>query len=231
MKNVLIISAHPEKASFCSSLKNTAREFFLAKGYEVKVSDLYAMNFDPVGDRYDFKSVANPEFFKYQTEQLSSYRNNDFVDALKDEMEKLEWCDLLIFNFPLWWFGLPAILKGWVDRVFAMGFAYGGGKGIYDKGVFKDKSVFITMTTGGPKHTYTDDGNNGDINMILFPIQHGMFYFTGMTVFQPFISWGPARATEQELKGEIERYKDYLSNFEMQKPIYTNKKVEMKYYF
>ncbi|HEY5508435.1 MAG TPA: NAD(P)H-dependent oxidoreductase, partial [Paludibacter sp.] len=193
MKNVLIINAHPEKASFCSSLKNTAREFFLAKRYEVKVSDLYAMNFDPVGDRSDFKSVANPEFFKYQAEQLSAYHNDHFVDVLKDEMDKLEWCDLLIFNFPLWWFGLPAILKGWVDRVFAMGFVYGGGKGVYENGVFKEKTAFITMTTGGPEQAYTIDGNNGNINTILFPIHHGIFYFTGMTVLPPFISWSPAR--------------------------------------
>lgn len=231
MKNVLIINAHPEKASFCSSLKNTAREFFLAKGYEVKVSDLYAMNFDPVGDRSDFKSVANPEFFKYQAEQLSAYHNDHFVDVLKEEMDKLEWCDLLIFNFPLWWFGLPAILKGWVDRIFAMGFVYGGGKGVYENGVFKEKTAFITMTTGGPEQAYTIDGNNGNINTILFPIHHGIFYFTGMTVLPPFISWSPARATEKELKCEIERYKDYLNSFSTKKPIYTNRKVEIEYYF
>src|ERR1035437_512960 len=231
MKNVLIINAHPEKASFCSSLKNTAREFFLANGYEVKVSDLYAMNFDPVGDRSDFKSVANPEFFKYQAEQLSAYHNDHFVDVLKEEMDKLEWFDLLIFNFPLWWFGLPAILKGWVDRVFAMGFVYGGGKGVPENGVFKEKTAFITMTTAGPEQPYTIDGNNGNINTILFPIHHGIFYFTGMTVVPPFISWSPARATEKELKCEIERYKDYLNSFSTKKPIYTNRKVEIEYYF
>ena len=42
-------------------------------------------------------------------------------------MDKLAWCEVLIFQFPLWWLGLPAILKGWVDRVFAVGRAYGGG--------------------------------------------------------------------------------------------------------
>src|ERR1035437_376571 len=222
MKNVLIINAHPEKASFCSSLKNTAREFFLANGYEVKVSDLYAMNFDPVGDRSDFKSVANPEFFKYQAEQLSAYHNDHFVDVLKEEMDKLEWFDLLIFNFPLWWFGLPAMLKGWVDRVFAMGFVYGGGKGVYDTGVFKDKTAFVIMTTGGPEQSYTQDGRNGNIDTILFPIHHGMFYFAGMTVLPPFISWGPSRLTEAERHNELEKLKNYLEKLETIKPIYTN---------
>lgn len=231
MKKVLIINAHPEKGSFCSSLKNTAKDFFISKGHEVKVSDLYAMNFDPVGNKSDFKSIANSDFFKYQSEQLNAYSNNMFIDVLKHEMEKLDWCDMLIFNFPLWWFGLPAILKGWVDRVFAMGFVYGGGKGVYQNGVFKDKTAFITMTTGGPEQTYKIDGNNGDINTILFPIQHGMFYFTGMTVYQPFISWSPARATELELKSEIERYKSYLNNLGSQKPLYTNRRSETDFYF
>ncbi|HZK68673.1 MAG TPA: NAD(P)H-dependent oxidoreductase [Paludibacter sp.] len=87
------------------------------------------------------------------------------------------------------------------------------------------------MTTGGPEQTYTIDGNNGNINTILFPIHHGIFYFTGMTVLPPFISWSPARATEKELKCEIERYKDYLNSFSTKKPIYTNRKVEIEYYF
>lgn len=223
MKKVLIVSAHPENASFCSSLGKVAQEYYQSLGFEVKTSDLYAMNFDPVGNKSDFKSITKTDFFKYQSEQLFAHQNNQFIDELKNEMDKLEWCDLLIFNFPLWWFGLPAILKGWVDRVFAMGFVYGGGKGVYKNGVFKEKTAFITMTTGGPEQSYKDDSQNGNIETILFPIHHGMFYFTGMTVLPPFISWGPARATEIELKNEIERYIRYLENLDSFKPIYTNR--------
>ena len=69
MKKVLIVNAHPENASFCSSLRDIARDHFISKGYEVKESDLYAMNFDPVGGKNDFKALANKDFFKYQTEQ------------------------------------------------------------------------------------------------------------------------------------------------------------------
>lgn len=223
MKKVLIVTAHPENASFCSSLGRTAVEYYQSNGFEVKLSDLYAMNFNPVGNKSDFKTIKNTDFFKYQTEQLFAYQNNLYSDELKIEMDKLEWCDLLIFNFPLWWFGLPAILKGWVDRVFAMGFVYGAGKGIYQNGIFKDKSAFITMTTGGPEQSYTNESNNGKIETILFPIHHGMFYFTGMTVFPPFISWSPARASVTELNFEIDRYIKFLKNLENCKPIYTNK--------
>ena len=221
-KKILIVSAHPEEKSFCISLKNEARDFFLANGCEVKESDLYAMNFDPVGDKTDFKSIANPDFFKYQSEQLNAAQHSLFEDDLKAEMDKLEWCDVLIFNFPLWWFGLPAILKGWVDRVFAMGFVYGGGKGVYESGVFSRKSAFVIMTTGGPEESYGFNGRNGSITNILFPIQHGMFYFTGMTVLPPFISWGPARLTEEERINDLERLKEYLGKLETVEPIYIN---------
>ena len=185
-------------------------------------SDLYAMGFDPVGDQRDFKKLSNPEFFKYQSEQVNACKTNSFTDDLKTEMDKLVWCDLLIFNFPLWWFGLPAILKGWVDRVFAMGLVYGDGRGVYGNGTFKEKTAFVTMTTGGPEIAYTST-SNGDPAVILFPIHHGMFYFAGMTVLPPFISWGPARMNQEERFAELERYKGYLISLDSIKPIYTNR--------
>lgn len=222
MKKILIVHAHPEQHSFCSSLKNTAKKYFLDKGFLVKESDLYQMNFNPVGNKHDFKTIENPDFFKYQMEQVNAFNKDFFIDELKQEMEKLEWCDILIFNFPIWWFGLPAILKGWVDRVFAMGFVYGNGKGVYENGIFKDKTAFLTLTTGGPDISY-NGGKNGSLETILFPIQHGMFYFTGMTVLPAFISFGPARKSNDELKTEITRYEKYLGEIETQKPIYTNR--------
>jgi Putative NADPH-quinone reductase (modulator of drug activity B) len=223
VKKILIISAHPEEKSFCMSLRNETRNFFLSKKCEVKESDLYVMNFNPVGDKGDFKSVANPNFFKYQTEQMNAFHHHLYEDNLKAEMDKLEWCDILIFNFPLWWFGLPAMLKGWVDRVFAMGFVYGNGKGVYDTGIYKDKTAFSVMTTGGPEVAYTENGRNGDINTILFPIHHGIFYFAGMTVLPPFISWSPAHKTDEERINDLARLKQYLENLETLKPIYTNR--------
>jgi NAD(P)H dehydrogenase (quinone) len=220
MKKVLIIHAHPENQSFCSSLKNEAVSFFQSQGADVKVSDLYAMGFNPVGDKHDFLQLENPDFFKYQMEQVHAYQNNLFEGSLKTEMDKLEWCDTLIFNFPLWWFGLPAILKGWVDRVFAMGLTYGAGKGVYDNGTYKDKTAFLCFTTGGPEVAYDNTGKNGNLDTILYPIQHGMLYFVGMTVLPPFICFSPARIGDEERKKELERYKNYLSDLKSLTPVY-----------
>lgn len=220
MKKVLIIHAHPESQSFCSALKNEAITYFQSQGAEVKVSDLYAMGFNPVGDKHDFLQLQNPGFFKYQMEQVHAHQNNLFTTEVKTEMDKLEWCDTLIFNFPLWWFGLPAILKGWVDRVFAMGFVYGAGKGVYDNGTYKNKTAFLTLTTGGPEIAYGNTGKNGNLDTILYPIQHGMFYFAGMTVLPPFISFSPARATDEERKSQLMLYKSYLEKATSITPIY-----------
>lgn len=220
MKKILIIHAHPEQHSFCSSLKNEAVSYFQSQGAEVKVSDLYAMGFNPVGNKHDFIQLENPDFFKYQMEQVHAYQNNLFTPDLKTEMDKLEWCDTLIFNFPLWWFGLPAILKGWVDRVFAMGLTYGAGKGVYDNGAYKNKTAFLTFTTGGPEIAYGDTGKNGNLDTILYPIQHGMLYFVGMTVLPPFISFSPARITDEERKTQLEKYIQYLKNIPIANPIY-----------
>lgn len=221
MQKVLIVHTHPESNSFCSALKNEARTYFLDQGDEVKVLDLYAMNFNPVGDKHDFKRLKNEEYFKYQMEQVHAFENDLFTEDLMPHMEAFEWCDVLIFNFPLWWFGLPAMLKGWVDRVFAMGFVYGNGKGVYDNGVYPNKTAFACLTTGGPEMAY-NGGKNGDIMQILFPINHGMFYFAGMKVVEPFISYAPVRKTDEERTKELKRYRTYLSKLDAMQSIFTS---------
>lgn len=216
---VLIIHAHPEPQSFNSALKEMAVSTLSGEGHEIKVSDLYAMNFNAVGGKNDFNSLADEHYFKYQAEQLNAYNKDLFREEIKSEMEKLEWADLVIFNFPLWWFSLPAILKGWVDRVFAMGFAYGGGKGVYDNGVFKGKKGMLCITTGGPEAAYGITGRNGDLEQILFHINHGMLYFVGMDVLKPFVVYSPVRLTDEERKDHLEKYKTFLLSIEQAETI------------
>jgi len=218
---ILIVHAHPEKKSFSSALKNKAFEFFKSRGNEVKISDLYEMNFEPVLGISDFENISNNEYFKPQIEQLNAYQKGTFSDEIRSEMEKVEWADLVIFNFPLWWFSVPAILKGWVDRVFAMGFAYGAGKGVYDKGVFRGrKKGFCCLTTGGPEVSYKEDGINGDIYKILYHINHGMLYFVGMDALPQFVAYGPARLSDEDKAKILEDYCRYLENIEKMKPLY-----------
>lgn len=212
--NVLIIHAHHEARSFNSALKDVAVKTFLENNHSVKVSDLYAMNFKAIADKNDFLGMTDAGYLKYQVEQLDACRNGLFTEDITKEMDKIQWADFIIFNFPLWWFSVPAILKGWVDRVFAMGFAYGGGKGVYENGIFKGKKGMLTLTTGGPESTYVHNGRNGDLDNILFHINHGMLYFIGLEVLRPFVVFSPVRLTDEERTAQLERYKQHLLSYE-----------------
>ena len=92
----------------------------------------------------------------------------------------------MILQFPLWWFGMPAILKGWVDRVFACGLAYGykgaGNRYRYGEGGFEGKRALLSTTVGGPAEDYSPRGINGPLEQLLFPITHGTLFFSGMHV-------------------------------------------------
>jgi len=208
--NILIVHAHENAKSFSSALRDKAVDYYSSRGDSVQVSDLYRMNFNPLASKEDFKSLSDSGYYKVQAEQAHAFSKGLFAEEIKTEMTKLEGADILIFNFPLWWFSLPAILKGWVDRVFAMGFAYGAGKGTYEKGVFPDKIACCTITTGGPEEAYREGSRNGDIKDILFHIHHGMFYFTGMQAKAPFVVYGPARIGEDGREAKLREYESYL---------------------
>lgn len=192
---VFVVFAHPERRSFNGALLRTTLETLEAASHELRVSDLYADGFNPVSGRHNFTSARDPDYFKQQLEELHATDVDGFAPSIEAEIQKLEWCGLMIWQFPLWWFGLPAMLKGWVDRVFAMGRTYGGGH-FYENGVFRGKRAFISLTTGGPAEAYVRGGFNGGIDGILRPIQRGMLRFVGFDVLAPHIIFGPAHQSD-----------------------------------
>ncbi len=213
-----IVHAHPEPASFNGALLTAAVDTLTAAGHEVQVSDLHRMGWNPVSDRRNFTTMADPAFFKPQAEESFASENNGFAPDIAAELEKLAWCDTLILQFPLWWFGLPAILKGWVDRVFVMGQVYGGGK-IYETGTQRGKRALLSLTTGGPEAAYRPEGFNGDIDGILRPIQRGILEFVGFSVLRPNIVWGPARASAEDRAATLTAYATRLRSLETESPI------------
>ena len=216
--NALIVYWHPEPRSFNGALFRTACETLAERGHAIRTSDLYEMRFDPVSGRHNFTTVADPGFFKQQMEELHATEQKGFSAEIEAEMQKLEWCDLLILQFPLWWFGLPAVLKGWVDRVFAMGRIYGMGR-IYDTGVFKGKRAMLSLTTGGPEEAYRRGGFNGDIAAILRPIQRGILQFVGFSVLEPHIVFEPAHLSADQRRQKLEQYANRLRTLADEPPI------------
>ena len=214
----LIVYWHPEPKSFNHAMFATACEALAKAGASVKTSDLQAMAFDPVSSRANFRTVRDADYLKLQLEELHATEANGFSDLIEAELQKLEWCDLMIWQFPLWWFGLPAALKGWVDRVFAMGRTYGGGH-VYETGVFRGKRALLSLTTGGPADAYWPDGFNGDIHGILRPIHRGMLRFVGFDVLAPHVVYGPIRLSDDERRRELERFADRLTGIAAEPPI------------
>lgn len=214
----LIVYAHPEPLSFNAAMKNLAVEVLAGAGHEVQVSDLYALNFDPSGGPIDFLERADPSCFRYQREQIHATSAGLFVPELKAEMDKLVWADFVIFQFPLWWFSLPAILKGWVDRVFAMGFSYAADQR-YETGIFRGKRAMLSFTTGGPPSSYGPGGKNGDLDELLRHVQYGMFRFVGMDVLPPFIAYGAARVTKEQRAAYLDAYRERLLSLDSTAPL------------
>lgn len=186
--NVLIVHAHPEPKSFCTALMSAAEEEFGKGGHEVRVSDLYAMRFDPVACAEDFSERSNPDYCVYALEQRHALKTGTLSADIQLELDKLLWCDLLVLNFPLFWFSTPAILKGWIDRVLVSGVVYGG-KRFYDRGGLSGKRALISVTLGGQEHMFRPDGIHGPLQDMLKHLLQGTLAYAGMHVHTPFIGW------------------------------------------
>lgn len=106
---VLLVHCHPKEESFTAAVRDTVLARLKKAGAEIRVADLYAEGFDPV--------LSGVEWDTYE----SVPENRGGLDG---EIERILWCDTLIFVYPTWWYGLPAMLKGWLDRVLLPGVAF-----------------------------------------------------------------------------------------------------------
>ncbi|KAH0617959.1 hypothetical protein JD844_016766 [Phrynosoma platyrhinos] len=120
-KKVLIVYAHQEPKSLNGSLKAVAVEELSKQGCHITVSDLYDMQFEPRTTRKDIVDQ-----FNYGVEAWEACKNGCLSEDLIEEQRK----------FPLYWSSMPAIMKGWMDRVFVQGFAHDIPK-CYDSGLLK----------------------------------------------------------------------------------------------
>ena len=100
---------------------------------------------------------------------------------------------------------MPAILKGWADRVFARGFAYLPGRK-YDTGMFRGKTAMVAATTGTSAATYAPDGIDGDILSVLWPVHNGLLRYCGFDVLPPFVAYMPGRLAQSAREADLEAY-------------------------
>ncbi len=214
--NVLAVLAHPEPRSFCAALRDLTVRELAAAGHAVAQSDLYAMRFKAVADRDDFADL-DPSYFKLQAEQRRAAEASGFAADIAAEQRKLAQADLLVLHFPLWWFGMPAILKGWFDRVLALGFAYGGGRW-FDRGVFRGKRAVAVLTTGARADRFQPDALFGRLDWMLHPLRVGTLNFCGFDTLEPFVAYGAASIDDTARQGYLAAWHERLPRLASEAP-------------
>jgi NAD(P)H dehydrogenase (quinone) len=192
--NILLVLAHPEAASLNGALHRFMAEHLRAAGHSVQTSDLYAMRWKPALDADDFPARDGAARFDPVRDSLHAFQGGTQTADIAAEQRKLLWADAVIVQFPLWWYSMPAILKGWIERIYAYGFAYGVGEHSdtrwgdrFGQGVMAGKRAMVVTTTGGWASHYAPRGINGPINDLLFPIHHGVLYYPGFDVLPPYV--------------------------------------------
>lgn len=216
--NVLIVHSHNEPKSFNTALYRLAVDTLRGQGHDVQVSDLYAMAWNPVASAADFHARSNPDYLVYALEQREAVKSGTLAPDIQEELDKLLWADLLILNFPIYWFSVPAILKGWFDRVLVSGKCYGGLR-FYDQGGLADKKVLVTLTLGGRPHMFGEGAVHGPLEDMLRPILRGTLAYTGMQVLPPFVAWHVPYISDKERGEFLDQYRQRLIGVENDVPL------------
>ncbi|WP_109314411.1 NAD(P)H-dependent oxidoreductase [Pseudovibrio ascidiaceicola] len=188
-----IVVAHPESKSVNGTLAQASSDALSDQGMEVTFSDLYRMKFDPCDRPEQYATLSNRDGFHVQTEQRFHAENGTTPTDVAEEVQRLVGADLLIVHFPLWWFGMPAMLKGWMDRVFVYGSVYRSTMR-HDTGLFRNKRMIACVTTGSSAEACSHDGIEGDTKMHLWPILYP-FRYIGFEVLMPEVFHGVGSTT------------------------------------
>ena len=222
--NVLWVLAHPEERSLNAALHRDGVAALTEAGHQVEVSDLYAMKWNPVVDRDDYAMGA--ERLHVDKASQGAFETGTLSPEVRAEQAKLDRADLLVLQFPLWWFGVPAILKGWIDRVFVRGYAYGipdpghpGQSRRYGDGGLAGKRALAVVTIGSDAGGHDPRGINGDLTQVLFPLLHGTFFYTGMSPLPPVPVYSANHVSAEDYDAASARLRARLATAETDPPI------------
>jgi len=160
----LIIAAHPSPKSFNHAVVETYRAALTERGHRVECRDLYAAGFNPVMSARDLVAIGRGKAAK----------------DIRDEQAAVRRADVLTLVSPLWWSGFPAMLKGYLDRVFCAGFAYVIKQGEYLPGLAGKRGVIIT-TSGATREELK---NSGRLRAFKTIFDEGLMGFCGIDLVQ-----------------------------------------------
>lgn len=193
----LIIYAHPNENSLNHHLLNTVIETLQSHNEEIIVRDLYDIGFNPVLSLND----------------IQGQRMGKLSDDVKTEQDHISWAEQITFIYPIWWTGLPAMMKGYIDRVFSYGFAYRYDQGI-QKGLLKGKKTVIINTHGKSHEEYEKTGMDKALTLTS---DNGIFIYSGLEIIRHFFFDKADKASPENLeiwKGQIKNlYSKNILNY------------------
>lgn len=177
--NILIINGNPDPQSFCAALFETYRKAAIGSGAEVRSIDLSQIHFDPIL-RYGYRERTELE------------------PELLEAQELIRWADHLVFVYPTWWGAMPAVLKGFIDRVFLPGFAfkYRNNSQLWDK-LLTGKTAHLLVTMDTPswynRWIYKHAGHN--------VMKRNILHFCGIKPVR-ITEIGPVKPSTEELRSK-----------------------------
>ncbi|REE55469.1 NAD(P)H dehydrogenase (quinone) [Paenibacillus taihuensis] len=188
MKHLVVI-AHPNPDSFNHAIAKRLTAALQEKGHEVAIRDLYSIGFEAVLSMKDFEAL----------------RAGDIPSDIRTEQQFISDADVLTWIYPIWWTGLPAILKGYVDRVFAYGYAYKYGDGGNIEKLLIGKKGFTVNTHGTPKDIYDSIGMLGALQKTS---DTGIFDFCGIETVGHLFFGSVPQVDDAEREGMLKQVED-----------------------
>lgn len=188
----LIIYAHPDSGSLNHLFKSTVVNILQKAEHEVVVRDLYELNFNPI------LSLAD----------MQGQRIGQVDASVKEEQKYIEWADALTFIYPIWWTGMPAIMKGYIDRVMSYGFAYRYDKGI-QKGLLRGKQAFIINTHGKSSEEYSASGMNKALRLTS---DTGIYLYCGLDIKRHLFFDKADRTTKEIIDSRVSEIERMYAN-------------------
>lgn len=186
--HILAVYAHPSRKSFNRALLDVLLDVAGTKGHKCEVLDLYADGFQP--------SLTEEDFAAFDRGNVP-----EDVQRMQDAVNR---SDIVVFIHPIWWFGLPAIMKGWIDRVFSYGFAYShDSRGV--KPLLTGKKAIIVNTAGGAETTGYDDTGYKSAMIKLTDV--GIYNFVGLDVILRRMFFQVPIASDEERRDMLGRFR------------------------
>ncbi len=183
---VYVIYTHPNPKSFNHAILESFTKGLAEAGHSFEISDLYADN---------FKADLGAK-------ELEQLRAGKIPKDIKLYQDKISASDAMVFIYPVWWNDRPALLKGWIDRVFSKGFAYDYDEADNLTPLLKQRKALIINTGDGTREDYEDEGVKDAICKVM---DGGVLHYCGIQNVEHVIFYNVGGTDDNTRKGYLEQ--------------------------